>query len=109
MNAEERNKRQQRRGKTRLSLEVRRKLECAVHGHPPIVTVCFGYLNCARCDALVGDMLGGASTAKGLVVVSHVGICSECTRGGPEATPLRHATVATGRAEGFVRTLREAA
>ncbi len=50
---------------------------CAWFGHSKIQTHCFGYYNCARCGAEVGDTLGsvypGASEA---VVVGHN--CDTC-------------------------------
>ncbi len=33
---------------------------CAWIGHSRAFTYCFGYVHCARCEAQVGDCLGGA-------------------------------------------------
>lgn len=58
--------------------EMLKSMLCAVLGHPPVVTQCFGYLSCARCGAAVGDTLGGASTTEGKVVVGHSVPCEKC-------------------------------
>ena len=58
------------------SKELRNSMVCALVGHSRIVTMCFGYINCGRCEAQIGDTLGGASSAKGLVVVGYN--CKEC-------------------------------
>lgn len=59
------------------SLEIRRRVYCARHGHSRVSTYCFGYRYCARCEAQVGDNLasidGGAETA---VIVGHN--CETC-------------------------------
>lgn len=53
------------------------KILCAVFGHPPVVTTCFGYINCARCGEQLGDSLGGVSTiGEGRMVVGHN--CKNC-------------------------------
>jgi hypothetical protein len=52
-------------------IESVRKMLCLMVGHPPVVEVCFGYQNCARCGEQVGDMLGGPSTLAGKRVVGH--------------------------------------
>lgn len=53
------------------------KVLCAVFGHPPVVTVCFGYINCARCGELVGDSLGGGGTVGDKrMVLNHD--CEDC-------------------------------
>ena len=52
---------------------------CALFGHPPVVTYCFGYLNCARCRAQVGDTLGGLDNMHGLIVLHHKD-CEECAK-----------------------------
>ena len=50
---------------------------CAFVGHPPVVNSCFGQLTCARCHAIVGDVLLGGSDAIGKAIVGHE--CNECT------------------------------
>lgn len=50
---------------------------CQLIGHSRIQTYCFGYYSCARCDAQVGDSLGGVYLgAKQTVVVGHN--CETC-------------------------------
>jgi hypothetical protein len=62
--------------------EVARRVACAREGHPRIAKSCFGYVTCARCDAMIGDTLGGAFNLKGYVVVGHrtreSEPCAEC-------------------------------
>jgi hypothetical protein len=49
---------------------------CALIGHSRIVTTCFGYIHCARCEAQIGDSLGGSSTTRDNVIVGHA--CDKC-------------------------------
>ena len=58
--------------------DTRNNVVCSLIGHSKIITYCFGYLNCSRCEAQIGDCLGRASTAKGLVIVGHN--CDECQK-----------------------------
>jgi hypothetical protein len=53
---------------------------CALVGHSRIVTQCFVYVNCARCDAQIADWLGGAGYAEAerSVVVGHN--CKKCRK-----------------------------
>lgn len=44
---------------------------CALIGHSNIETNCFGYVSCARCEAQIGDTLGGAYENKASVLVGH--------------------------------------
>lgn len=58
---------------------------CALIGHSRVQTQCFGYWNCARCDAQVGDTLG--STYQGAmmaVAVDHY--CDTCRDNAPSLT-----------------------
>ena len=43
-----------------LAEETQRKMVCALVGHSRLLTHFFGYHYCARCEAQVGDSLGGA-------------------------------------------------
>ncbi|KKK68228.1 hypothetical protein LCGC14_2946170 [marine sediment metagenome] len=50
---------------------------CALMGHSRIVTTCFGYVYCGRCEAQVGDMLAGVFCgAQEAVIVGHD--CATC-------------------------------
>lgn len=59
-----------------LPRSLRAGVVCALIGHSDIVTTCWGYVYCARCQAQVGDTLGGAATLKDKVIVGHK--CKEC-------------------------------
>jgi hypothetical protein len=53
-----------------------KRVVCALVGHSNIVTNCFGYKNCARCDEQVGDSLGGVWSGAKAVIVDHD--CETC-------------------------------
>ena len=56
---------------------TRNDVVCALLGHSKIQTFCFGYYNCARCGAQVGDSLGSVySGAEDAVIVGHD--CAQC-------------------------------
>lgn len=57
----------------KLTIEQRRKIYCATHGHTPIRDYCFGYHHCARCGEMLGDSLGGAYRDDAAVYPSHLG------------------------------------
>lgn len=54
-----------------LPPEIAKSVVCALIGHSRIITTCFGYINCGRCEDQIGDMLAGASDAKTRVIVGH--------------------------------------
>lgn len=54
-----------------LDVDKVKAVVCALVGHSRIVTTCFGYIYCARCEAQTGDALGGASSTKENVIVGH--------------------------------------
>lgn len=56
----------------------RAAMVCAMVGHSRIVTTCFGYVYCARCEAQIGDSLGGATNLMDKVIVGHN--CEECRK-----------------------------
>jgi hypothetical protein len=56
--------------------DQRNKIVCALIGHSKIVTSCFGYINCARCQEQLGDTLGGCYELKDHVIVGHD--CKSC-------------------------------
>lgn len=66
-------------GMGKLDKETRNRVVCSLIGHSRIQTACFGYFNCGRCGAQVGDTLAssypGAGTA---VVVGHA--CKTCRK-----------------------------
>lgn len=57
----------------KLTDQQKRAIHCVKHGHSRIVTSCFGYVYCARCDNRIGDTLGGMFSLDRHVVVGHVG------------------------------------
>lgn len=62
-----------------LSKEQRNAMVCALVGHSQIVTTCFGYVHCGRCEAQVADQLGGIwGSAKESVIVGHA--CPTCKK-----------------------------
>ena len=55
----------------------RARMVCALIGHSRIVTGCFGYVYCGRCEAQVGDqLLSGYDGAEESVRVGHN--CKTC-------------------------------
>mgnify|MGYP001558843726 FL=1 len=57
--------------------EHRNTIVCSLIGHSLISTFCFGYRNCGRCGALLGDSLGGADYGKlEAVLIGHK--CEKC-------------------------------
>jgi hypothetical protein len=54
-----------------ISKGERNAIVCAFLGHSKIVTYCFGYVHCARCEAKIGDTLGGATELSSNVIVEH--------------------------------------
>lgn len=60
-----------------ITKEQRNATVCALIGHSHIVTRCFGYISCARCESQIGDtLLTGVSTDT--VVVGHNKDCPDC-------------------------------
>lgn len=57
----------------KLSDGQKKQIHCVKHGHSHIVTTCFGYVHCARCDDQIGDTLGSTMNLDDYVVVGHVG------------------------------------
>jgi len=56
---------------------------CALVGHSRMIQSCVGQLTCARCDAIVGDTLAGASVLGKRLVRGHGKLasgqaCKEC-------------------------------
>lgn len=67
-----------------LSLIPKRSMVCALVGHSRIVTLCFGYVSCGRCDAQIGDTLGGSYSLVRDVIVGHD--CPTCRRNAKKLT-----------------------
>lgn len=62
-----------------LDVARRNATICALVGHSRIQSACFGYYNCGRCDAQVGDTLGSSYPGAALaVVIGHD--CETCRR-----------------------------
>ena len=51
---------------------------CALVGHSKIIEMCAGYVSCARCEATIGDRLGGCFDTTRHVIVGHN--CKECRK-----------------------------
>lgn len=68
----------------KLNAAQRAAIACAVHGHPRVKTACFGYISCARCDAQVGDTLGGSYDTSEDVIVGHD--CAACRKNARQLT-----------------------
>src|ERR1019366_5040471 len=57
--------------------EEKRAVVCALVGHSRIVSMCFGYVSCGRCQAQIADRLMGVySEASSCVVINHS--CKTC-------------------------------
>ena len=54
----------------------KKEIVCSFIGHSNIVTGCFGYIYCGRCEAQVGDALGGYYRNNNAVQVGHN--CETC-------------------------------
>lgn len=49
----------------------RNSVVCSIIGHSRIITKCFGYVSCARCDEQIGDTLAGCFDCSKCVIVGH--------------------------------------
>ncbi len=56
--------------------QQRNQIVCALIGHSNILTAFLGYHYCARCEAQVGDSLGGVYSNNNAVYVGHN--CETC-------------------------------
>ena len=59
-----------------ISEEQKKSIVCSLIGHSRIVSACFGYIHCGRCDTQIGDTLGGAYNASENVVIGPK--CDKC-------------------------------
>jgi ribosomal protein L37AE/L43A len=59
-----------------LDRDTQKAMVCALVGHSLVSRYCFGYINCARCDAQTADtlMMGAVGTKR--VIVGHN--CETC-------------------------------
>lgn len=64
--------------------QSKKEIVCSLIGHSNIMKACFGYHHCGRCDALVGDSLGGAYQNPEAVYVGHN--CETCRKNYKELT-----------------------
>ena len=63
-----------------LPKEQRNSVVCSLIGHSNIVTACFGYIHCGRCEAQIADKLGGAGYAKAETCVQVGHNCAVCRK-----------------------------
>ena len=59
-----------------LAVPERNRVTCALIGHSRIVTMCLGYVSCARCGDQIGDTIGGTTDLGENVVAGHN--CDTC-------------------------------
>lgn len=59
-----------------LAPEQAKVVACACIGHSDVVSTCFGYVYCGRCEAQIGDTLGGVSDLSRRVIIGHD--CDAC-------------------------------
>lgn len=55
-----------------------KSLVCEIVGHTRVVSMCFGYVHCARCEEQIGDTLAGAFDNASTVIVGHE--CDTCVK-----------------------------
>ena len=51
---------------------------CEMIGHSKIISMCFGYVHCGRCNQQIGDRLAGVFDTRKYVVVGHR--CKTCKK-----------------------------
>lgn len=56
--------------------ETKKRIVCQLIGHSNIIETCFGYIHCSRCQAQIGDSLGGYYNNPKAVIVGHT--CETC-------------------------------
>ena len=59
-----------------LNDETKKGIVCQLIGHSNIITTCFGYIHCSRCEAQIGDTLAGCYDNPKSVIVGHN--CETC-------------------------------
>lgn len=61
-----------------ISKEQRNSAVCSLIGHSAIISLCFGYVHCGRCDEQIGDRLAGVFDTTDSVFVGHN--CEKCQK-----------------------------
>lgn len=56
--------------------DQRNKVVCSLIGHSNIVSTCFGYVYCGRCNEQIGDSLGSYFDGSKVVIIGHN--CNTC-------------------------------
>jgi len=51
---------------------------CEMIGHSRIISMCWGYVHCGRCDQQIGDTLAGIYNLEGYVIIGHN--CKACKK-----------------------------
>jgi hypothetical protein len=54
-----------------IPIDSHKATVCAIIGHSRIVEESWGYIHCGRCEAKVGDVLGGSFDISKCVVIGH--------------------------------------
>lgn len=65
----------------KISDAQKRSVTCSLVGHSRVISMCFGYVSCARCEDQIGDTLGGSFDTSNHVVVGHRNagrVCKTC-------------------------------
>lgn len=60
----------------KIDKDKRKEIICTLIGHSRIVSLCFDYVTCARCDKQIGDSLAGIFDLTDKVIVGHA--CKTC-------------------------------
>ena len=53
-----------------------KRIFCVMFRHSRIISMCFGYVHCGRCEDQIGDTLGGIFDRTNSVIVGHG--CRKC-------------------------------
>lgn len=59
-----------------ITEQQKKELVCTLIGHSNIITTYFGYIYCGRCNAQIGDSLGGIYDNPKAVIIGHN--CETC-------------------------------
>lgn len=61
-----------------ITEDQRNRVVCSLIGHSAIISMCFGYVHCGRCDEQIGDRLAGVFDTTDSVFVGHN--CETCRK-----------------------------